>query len=305
MTNLRIVAENYIDNSVLTATPAFKTNLPVDNLKNSSRAKLGRTTDISSQEISGVFDSLKTVSAIVLGRHNLDIGAKVTIELFSDTTLTTSLYTSGTITIDSSTAGKDLWLWGDFIWGSIAWGADKQIDAFSPKANLVHWITTPIEYVQGFKITILPTGTTGPGLALRNKWFNFWTAGTDYFEFGRLIIGEYIEPTYNTSYGHSISWEEDTKQFRTDAGTLRSDISLPNRRLEFDIGTMTENDRTTIQNALRLVGKRKDFYISIFPEDADSSKITDYSGIVKLVKTPRYTEYAHNYYKSKYILEEV
>ena len=68
---------------------------------------------------------------------------------------------------------------------------------------------------------------------------------------------------------------------------------------------MTETDRTTIQNALRKVGLRKDFFISLFPEDVDNEKIVDYSGIVKLTKVPRYTEYAPKYYKSKYIMEEV
>ena len=304
MANLRMVIDNYVDNSVLTATPAFKPNLPVSNLKTPARAKICRSTDTSSQEISGIFSELKTVSSVILGRHNIAIGAKVTIELFSDVSLSSSLYNT-TITINSSNAGTDLWPWGDFIYGSVAWGADKQVEAFSPKANLVHWITTPIVNVQGFKITVLPTGSTGKGLSLLNKGFTFWDADTDTFEFGRLIIGEYIEPTYNTSYGHNMSWEESTKQFRTDAGTLRSDISLPNRRIEFDIGTMTEADRTNIQAALRTVGLRKDFYISLFPEDSDVDKQIDYSGIVKLVKVPKYTEYANNYYKSKYVLEEV
>ena len=303
MSNLRMVVDNHIDTSVLTATNT-NTTLTEENLKNVSRAKVTRSLDATTQEISGTFNEEKRVSAVIIGRHNLELNTEYTIELFTNADKTGLIYTSGSRIVTAEQIGSNLWAWGDFLWGAVSWGADRQIEAFSPKANLVHWLPD-IYSAKSFKITInQPTGSRIIPYMLGYLPVTI-TPGTTPFEIGRLIMGEYIEPTYNLSFGHNISWTESTKQYRTDAGTLRSDIGLPNRKFEFDIGTMTETDRTVIQNALRKVGLRKDFFISLFPDDPDITKTIDYSGIVKLTKVPSYAEYAPKYYKSKYVMEEV
>lgn len=304
MANLRMVTDNYIDTSILSATPTLSTTLNQENLKNVSRAKVTRSTSASIQEISGIFNEEKTVSSIIIGRHNFPEGTLYRAILYSDNAYTTSIYDTGNLVISADELGSDLWTWGDFLWGATAWGADRQIEAFAPKANLAHWLPSEVQ-ARSFKLIIDVPVSSGGLFPMNKTYYPIYTGTNTHFEIGRLIIGKYIEPTYNTSYGHNISWVEDTKQYRTDAGTLRSDISLPNRRFEFDIGTMTEIDRTLIQNALRRVGLRKDIFISLFPEDPDVTKQIDYSGIVKLVKVPTYTEYAPKYYKSKYIMEEV
>ena len=152
--------------------------------------------------------------------------------------------------------------------------------------NFIHWISI-VNLVRSFKISI--------------------TLYTPYDEIdiGRLIIGDYIEPAYGLSKNFTISLVEDTKQYRTAGGSLRSDINLPIKKFSFDIGVMSEADRIIMQSNLRSVGKRTDFYISLFPEEGDINKERDYSGIVKLTKIPSYTEFVLNYYKSKYEMEEV
>ena len=50
---------------------------------------------------------------------------------------------------------------------------------------------------------------------------------------------------------------------------------------------------------------RDDFFISLFPNSCNKTRELDYSGIVKLTKIPKYTEYAQNYYSAKYIVEEI
>jgi len=86
---------------------------------------------------------------------------------------------------------------------------------------------------------------------------------------------------------------------------LRSDNSIPYRKFEFNIGTITEADRILLQHELRNAGLRRDLFISLFPEDVSLEKKSDYSGIVKMTKVPKFTEFAQNYYKAKYIMEEV
>jgi len=195
---------------------------------------------------------------------------------------------SGILNVTEETVGSDLWEWGSFLWGVEAWGVDKVETEFSPPANIVEWIPTVQTGIRGFKIELFSAGSN-----------------VSYFELGRLIIGKYIQPTYNIGYGHSLTWEETTKQYRTDAGSLRSDISIPYRKFEFNLGTITEDDRVLLQHELRNVGLRKDLFVSLFPEDSSNEKKLDYSGIVKMTKVPKFTEFAQNYYKSKYTMEEV
>jgi len=195
---------------------------------------------------------------------------------------------SGILNVTSEYVGSTVWEWGAFLWGIDAWGSDKLANDYTPPANIVEWLPTVQTGIKGFRLDIYLAG-----------------GNTSYFEIGRIIIGKYIQPTYNIGYGHSLTWEENTKQYRTEAGSLRSDISIPFRKFEFNLGTITETDRVLLQHELRNVGLRKDIFISLFPEDDSLDKKTDYSGIVKMTKVPRFTEFAQNYYKAKYIMEEV
>ena len=198
------------------------------------------------------------------------------------------IWDSGILSITTETLGSNLWEWGSFLWGLEAWGSDRVKEQFTPPSNISEWITNTQTNCRGFKIELFSAGSA-----------------TSYFEIGRLFIGKYIQPTYNIGYGHSLSWEETTKQYRTESGSLRSDISVPYRKFDFNLGTITEADRILLQHELRNVGLRKDLFVSLFPEDASRDKKIDYSGIVKMTKIPRFTEFAQNYYKSKYTMEEV
>ena len=241
------------------------------------------------QEIRGLQLPVISVNAIVLGRHNFPSGTTLRIYLYEGQTWDSFdlLYDSGILTVTDTDAGSAAVGWGDFLWGTIAWGQDYLSDEFAPSRNYVHWITTgAISNVGCWKIVLdVPTTTE--------------------LEVGRLFLGQYIEPTYNLSLDHKLSWEEHTTQYRTEGGTLRSDIATPVRKIEFELGTIHASDRPELQSGLRYVGMRKDFYISLFPEDTNQDRITDYSGIMKLTKVPVMQEFAPLYYKSKYVMEEV
>lgn len=153
------------------------------------------------------------------------------------------------------------------------------------KTDYVQWITPADANIKSFKISIV-------------------LATSIEVDIGRLIIGNYLEPTYTIDKGYSLTLVEDTKQYRTEGGSLRSDLGIPYKKLTFDISTVKETDRVLIQNNLRRVGMHKDFYISLFPEDT-TNKERDYSGIFKLTKIPIFSEFINNYYKSKYEMEEI
>ena len=128
-------------------------------------------------------DTAADISSVILGRHSFSVGMTLCIYLYSDAACTIQIYDSTLLTIDSDTAGGDKIPWGPskFVWASNPWGLDNLAEEFSPKANYVHWITTPISNVLSIKIVIDVPSTVD-------------------IEIGRLIIGEYIEPTYNSRH---------------------------------------------------------------------------------------------------------
>lgn len=320
MSKLRIVADTVIDTGSLTALPAIT---DLDNLKKESRSKVIRFSG-ATQDINVAIAPTKAISSVVFGRHNITIGTTIRILMYSDVGATTLIHDSGILTVTADESAGSFINWGDFVWGAINWAqTDADQEEFAPQPNYVYWVPTPrledigLTAVFGWtsgvdcdgtvpSMTLPPTEETvyGPISAVQAMTIEIGNI-TQETEIGRLIAGTYIEPTYNMPFGHTMEWKEDTKQYRTEGGTLRSDLGIPNRRFTFDLGTINEEDRSTISDAMRRVGMRKDFYISLFPEDTNLSKKQDYSGIMKLTKIPSMTEFAPSYYKSKYVMEEV
>ena len=287
MNKMRLVTYNYTDISELDSTP---TTTSVQNLKSYNNAKvaeLNTAQNGGTVNITMTMGSLAPVTVVVLGRHNFPIGTTVRIKLKDN--VGTTVNDSGNILIDETNAGSDRILWGSFTWGSVVWGADNLSEEFAPSANFVYWVDE-IDQINTQEILTVDIQISFPDFIM---------------EIGRLIVGEYIQPTYTISYGHGLSWQENTKQFRKEGNTLRSNIALPSRRLEFSLNTINEDDRAVLQAGLRNVGLRKDLFISLFPTDIDLDKTKDYSGIVKLTKIPAMIEHTNLYYKSKYIMEEV
>lgn len=316
MSNMRIVSDSVVTNAALTSTPI---NSTTDNLKLNSRSKIMRFSTDQTIDIDVV--PSKAISAVVFGRHTFATGTTIRIKMYSDLSQIFLVHDSGDMVISESDSGKDYINWGDFLWGAITWGESDETDEFKPDPNYVYWVPStrdepaPLEAYAGWcglsncdgslpdpaPSTIEAFGAVNAIQSI-NIEITQIAQSTD---IGRLIIGNYIEPNYNLSFNHSLEWIEPTKQYRTEGGTLRSDIGIPVRKINFNLNTIDAEDRTTLSQTMRTVGKRRDFYLSLFPEDTDLDKKKEYSGIVKLTKTPSMIEHAPLYYKSKYEMEEV
>lgn len=261
---MRFIFDNYVDSSTLSASPAMVATLPSSNLASPFRSKVARSTSTGYQQITCTF------STTGLSVSGIILGR---VNFKTNVTYRIKLYGGAGLLHDS----------GNLTTANITnYGTTGNETA----TNIAYWIETPVSSVAYVTIDI----SGGSGMS--------------YYEIGRLIIGEYIEPTYNLSYNHELSWEENTKQYRTISGSLRSDVALPYRQFSFDIGTIKEEDRELLQDGMKLVGLRKDFFFSIFPNDTTIKKLEDYAFIGKLVRIPSYGEIQHNYYKTKCIIEE-
>jgi hypothetical protein len=274
---IRFIMHNHADLATLSASPTPLTTLPVENIQKVPRSKIMRSSSAATTTINGDFASTKTVSAMVLGRHNLTKNCTVTFNIYSGASQTSLLATSGPVTVTEIMAYEAASVLEYQDIKSIAW--------FSKDGNGDKLAYTN---VLSFSIVI------NPG-----------TGSNSYFDVGRIMVGDYIQPTYNLSNGYTLSYEEETKQFRTASGTLRSDMSLPYKTFTFNLDTVSETDRGILLEAFADVGLRKDFFLSIFPECINEQKQLDYSGIMKLSKTPTFTGIQSSWYKTKYTMDEV
>jgi hypothetical protein len=255
MSYLRISHRNLADVATLGASPALVTALPVTNLQRAGRLP-ARTTSTADQTITGDWGSVQPVNVVALWRHNLSQLAEWRIELWEGANQT------GTKVYDSGGVGGDLIPLGDLRWGVDPLGVTVQRGWSIAYQSVIYFTTA---YARSFKITLSDSGNT---------------AG--YLQACRLWIGEYWSPSDNFDYGATLSWQDDSTQSRTEAGTLRTDVGALSRVVNFALSWMPAADRASLTDILREVGKVNEVFLSLYPE-AGGSQERDYQVIGKFV----------------------
>lgn len=268
----RFLLNNYVDTAALLDEPPMYAGLPVDNVKKLSKSLVARSISSTVQVIKGnLSNPYVDVNGFVIAGHNFTAGVTYRLELFNDRNYIpgpSRIYDSGTITVTSDTAAS----------------TNRNIIS-----SLPIWIPTTKSNIAAFRLTInIPTGNGLPAVQIY-----------------RLFLGNYIEATVGASIGHSWSLGENTEQYRTESGTLRSNIMPQHKIIDFALDTITNSERSALSRALASVGLRKEFFISVFASDTYCEQSVDYSGVVKLTKVPKYIEFANNTYSSKFTVEEV
>lgn len=254
MSNLRISHRNLADAATLAASPALASALPVTNLQRAGRLP-ARTTSTADQTITGDWGSVQPVNVVALWRHNLSQEATWRVELWAGANQT------GTKVYDSGGVGGDLIPLGDLRWGVDPLGTTVQ-RGWTIAYQSVLFFTTA--YARSFKITLSDSGNA---------------AG--YFQACRLWIGEYWSPADNFDYGATLAWQDESVQYRTDAGSLRTDVGALSRVLTFGLSWMAESDRASLTDILREVGKVNEVFLSIYPGTGGAQE-RDYQVIGKI-----------------------
>lgn len=256
MSKLRLIIENHADSATLTASPAVLTTLPVSNLQLSPRAKVMRTSGLAAQQISGAWPQPKILSGCALWRHNLSSAGTWRLQLYADAACATRpLYDSGDVVAWPAKALGDLVFGVDPLGATVftGWG----------QAHSSLWFTPVV--AGSFRLTLTdPTNADG------------------YIEAARLFLGMALEPAYNPSWGHTLEWRDESKQTRTDGGSLRSESVAPYRALKLQLEWLTDTDRPKFLDIGRTLGKRKDLFISLYP-NAGGMLERDYGIAAKVV----------------------
>lgn len=278
MANLRLITQNAADAAALSAVPAAAATLPVTNLQDQTRERVWRSTSNADQTIKGDFPGLTYISAMALMRHNLTPNATLRLKLFDGFGQTgTVLYDSGDVTI-----GQDKG-YGNNVYGIDPYGGSNLFTGWA-FAFTTLWFAT--QYAQSFSL-VMSDAANPDG----------------YLQASRLVLGTYFEPAWNMSYGIKLSWVEDSKQSRTDGGSLRTDGTDPYRRWSYSLAALSDAERSQLLEVIRKNGLRKDMFLSCFPE-AGGTKERDYAGLAKAVQIPELNHSAPLNFETELVMEE-
>jgi len=285
MANVRIITNLDFDTATLSSSPACATNAPVTNLQIGLRAKIARINTTGPWTISGVYPTAKRISAVSLYKHNFSSLAAMTLKLYRDVALTSQIGSDYTVTLGGVLQEFGL-AFQPLGWGGAGYKYGGETFELWPASYFTQWLPSAVDAVMGFKIIISDSGASS------------------YLEMGRIYMGDYWSPTTNISYGMNMGWQEESSQFRTDGGSLRTEGYEPYRSFDMDFSILSPNERAELAVLFRRIGLRKDFFISVYPE-AGGDIERDYTSAVKLTSMPSLSADFFNNYTTSLTLEEV
>lgn len=274
LNNVRLLAENRIDDATLTAIPAFTASLPITRAQQSGRA-VARSTGLGTQVIWGNLDNQYSINTLAFSRHNLTGAATVRLKLWDN------YDRSGTLVLDTGniTTGQAMQAWGDWNWGEVP------IDLDDFHARCFSHDFTAVS-ASSFEITLTDEANTD-----------------GYFEFARIVLGQSWSPTYNMSYGVAIHWLDSGSQSRTEGGSLRSEPRAQYRRWSFSLDALSAAERGELMDELRRAGLSREVFINCYP-GAGGALERDGKGLAKLTQMPS-AQHAHlNLFTTQLVLEE-
>lgn len=259
MAKLRICVRNAIDEATLTADPAMRTTLPPSNLQIPARSRVARSVDATvAQDIKFTWDGAGcNLNFMMLSRHNLEPGSTWRIRLYNTPDWTgTAIYDSGDLTaVDGATLG-------DLDFGVDLLGAGE-FDA---------WLGQQLSIAYFTRVLALS------GIVTMTNVGNAY----GYVEASRLFAGDYISATYSPAK-LDFAWVDNTEQSRSAGGSARSDGEIAFRSITADLDFITATERSSVADYLRYAGRRKDVFVSVFPEaggekERDHTMIGRFSG---------------------------
>lgn len=241
----RVIMRNAADLATLTSTVAGYATAPVANLQNPRRARVFRFPSAGGQTIKGHWGGQGFYcSAAGLDRFNIEPAGTVRIRVFPNVDWTGTPSDTGTIPAYNAAA------LGSFTWGVDPLGMSVLDGYLGYKYGIYYF-----PRILGLSFQIDISDAT-------NSW--------QYNEISRLVLGDYLELTYNASFGIKFGWKEKTEQEEMDGGSLMSDARLPRRAISGRLPFLNPAERTAWADLMRFVGKRKAFAVSFQPGEGAS-----------------------------------
>ncbi|WIX33290.1 hypothetical protein QO259_01130 [Salinicola sp. JS01] len=261
---LRLVLDNIHDRAALNATSEAP-GLSIGNTQRNERNRVWRSTDTSTQVITGTLAAGAYVDDIVILGHNLTSAGTLRVELLSGSTV---IRDSGEVsTGEVIPAG---------IWRA---GIDPYMATYNDKLE-----------VPTKRLTVTPAAITGYRLTLDDP-----SNPAGALEVARVVLGLAFEPTTNMSYGVQTTWVDPATHERSAGQTLRTiGGGHPRKQVRFSLDWLTPGDRERLIEEIAEIGMIRDVFVDLYP---DSTGLERLSGQFVGRLTEGYGD-THNHYRN-------
>lgn len=245
---------NLSDEATITATVSAVSTLPLSNLQRTSHARVWRNSNSASVDI--ILSFLGTTSErlnfLHLNRHNLEPAALWRVRTYATYDATgATFYDSGAVlAVDGATLS------------TLDWGVDPPggsiFNGFPISSTM--WFMERSDVVNSVRVTIDDTGNSD-----------------GYTQASRIYTGRGFEFSRNMR-SLDPQWEENTKQGRTDGGTITADGKPGFRKMMASFQNLNLTERAELMDIQRYAGMRRDLFASAFP-DAGGEIARDHEAI--------------------------
>ena len=272
---LRVVYNNAANRGTVTASSTAGT-LVAANLLTDSKADTWRATGTSTT-ITTIYTTSELVSMVALPFCNLTSSATFRVKCYTNSGDVSPVLDTGVVL---AAAPTPLGMWD---WGNIPMGVNSY--SYGGASYGVIWFAT--QFVK--KVELIIADSTNP---------------SGYIEASRLVMGAYWSPENDAELSPQWIPVEDSTHERSDSGDLRTDIGTLNKKLQITLPVMTAADRNTMMNILRGNGMSRPIYLSLFPQDSDSSNEQAFQVYGKLAQQTGVTLSNWNLYNTTIEIEE-
>ena len=234
---MRIVSDNAADRATITVANTAA-SAGAENLKTDIKGQACRVLAGTAQIVL-TWPQATSVGAIVLPASSLGPSSKIRVQVFQDE--------AGTI-LQEDTGEK--------------WAA--------PGAILANWGFTQSLNVNQFAFTLPPTTAIylSQHSAARRMVITLSDPGAAFIDIARLVVGPYMSPRYNPSYGQSDGIVDLSTNSRAASGDLKTDFGPKAKSLTFSLGFIEDADRALVRQVLDM-GVGRFLFVSLVPESSD------------------------------------
>lgn len=282
--NMRIIADNAADRAALASSSQSGT-LGAGNLQNDFKTSVWRTTQAAAS-LTLTWPSYEAISAAIFAFTNFTNAAQMRCRGYREVTDSTPTLDTGWVNAcPVPDVGEFDWggLLGDNFYGSA--GASSFMYGLGAYGRL--WFDS--------------------GYACKRLLIDIQDAGntSGYLEMGRLIVGRHWEPKYNFDYNFSLEFMDASKNQRSEAGDLRTELGARWRKVSLSVGLLETDDQAAALRILRQNGVSKPLFISMFPEHDDPVLEQAYQVWGKMGSGLRMTSPRYALYQQPFEIEEM
>lgn len=276
--NLCIIFDNKADTATLAVSSQASASLGSANLLTDIKSDVWRSTG-TTETITATWSAAQLLGGAALAFTDLSTTATMRVRYYTEVADTVPVFDTGT-NLACPAMAYGLWTWGVPPLGVNAF-------AYGGGAYARAWLDTAVSVK---KVVIDLVDTSNP-------------AG--YIEVGRLVLGNYWQPAKNADYGASMSLVDTSKNFRSDAGDLMSDVGTRHKKQTLALSNLSADDRAILWSMLMGNGVSRPIFFSLYPNSDDTRLEQSHMMWGKLVTTPAISLPSYRNFANSLEIEEV